>query len=76
MRILPFTVLLIAAGALGSPHRLWYDQPAAAGMTEPLPIGKGRLGGLLYGASDREQVVLNEIDFCEWPDSSSAMSGQ
>ncbi len=60
LRIISFTVLLIGASAFGSPHRLWYDKPAAPGMNEALPIGNGQFGGLIYGATDRERVVLNE----------------
>ncbi len=39
---------------------LWYTKPAAPGMNEALPIGNGRLGGLIYGAPDSERVVFNE----------------
>jgi alpha-L-fucosidase 2 len=39
---------------------LWYTRPAASGMNEALPIGTGRMGGLIYGGAASERVVLNE----------------
>jgi alpha-L-fucosidase 2 len=40
---------------------LWYDKPANTGMNEALPIGNGKLGGLVYAGPEQERVVLNEI---------------
>lgn len=39
---------------------LWYQQPAKDAMSEGLPIGNGRLGGLVLGEPDRERIVLDE----------------
>lgn len=39
--------------------RLWYKQPAQE-WEEALPIGSGRLGAMVYGGTDREQIQLNE----------------
>ena len=41
---------------------LWYDRPAQDGkcMNEALPIGNGRLGGLVHGGPALERIVLNE----------------
>lgn len=39
--------------------RLWYKK-AASDWNEALPIGNGRLGGMVFGAVRREQVQLNE----------------
>ena len=61
MKILTLSLLLTGASALASPYVLWYDKPAAPGMNEALPIGGGKFGGLIYGAPDRERIVLNEI---------------
>ncbi len=44
------------AGAL----TLWYEHPATDAMTEALPIGNGRLGGLIFGGIANERIVLNE----------------
>ncbi len=39
---------------------LWYRQPAKDAITEGLPIGNGRLGGLVLGDPARERIVLDE----------------
>lgn len=39
--------------------KLWYKQPAAE-WTEALPIGNGRLGAMVYGGAQMEQLQLNE----------------
>ncbi len=39
---------------------LWYTRPAASGMNEALPIGNGRMGGLIYGGTASERIALNE----------------
>jgi alpha-L-fucosidase 2 len=38
---------------------LWYRQPAAE-WVEALPVGNGRLGAMVFGATAREQIQLNE----------------
>ncbi|MCG7385732.1 glycoside hydrolase family 95 protein [Paenibacillus sp. ACRRY] len=40
-------------------NRLWYRQPAAR-WEEALPIGNGRLGGMVYGGAAEERIQLNE----------------
>ncbi|MBS1664419.1 MAG: glycoside hydrolase family 95 protein [Bacteroidetes bacterium] len=40
-------------------ERLWYRQPAAV-WTEALPLGNGRLGGMVYGRVGDEVIGLNE----------------
>jgi alpha-L-fucosidase 2 len=39
--------------------KLWYDRPARHWF-EALPVGNGRLGGMVYGGADRERIQLNE----------------
>ena len=39
--------------------RLWYTQPAAR-WEEALPIGNGRLGGMVFGGTRSERIQLNE----------------
>ncbi|WP_148091969.1 glycoside hydrolase family 95 protein, partial [Paenibacillus sp. 598K] len=39
--------------------KLWYRQPADE-WVEALPVGNGRLGGMVYGGSKRERIALNE----------------
>jgi len=43
----------------GEPLKLWYRRPADK-WEEALPIGNGRLGGMVYGGALRETVQLNE----------------
>ena len=39
---------------------LWYQQPARSAMNEALPIGNGRLGGVVFGGIERERIQFNE----------------
>nr|WP_294896639.1 glycoside hydrolase N-terminal domain-containing protein [uncultured Pedobacter sp.] len=39
--------------------KLWYNSPAK-NWNEALPIGNGRLGAMIFGGTDREQLQLNE----------------
>ncbi len=39
--------------------RLWYDQPASR-WEEALPVGNGRIGGMVYGGDRTEVIALNE----------------
>lgn len=41
------------------PGTLRYDRPATRWF-EALPIGNGRLGGMMYGGTDRERIQLSE----------------
>jgi len=45
-----------------SPGRfvLWYNAPAKNWEKEALPIGNGRLGGMVFGGVEKEQIQLNE----------------
>ena len=43
-------------------ERLWYDSPAKIWL-EALPIGNGRLGGMVYGGTQNDEVQLNEDTF-------------
>ena len=38
---------------------LWYRQPATRWM-QALPVGNGRLGGMIYGGISEERIALNE----------------
>jgi len=44
----------------GSDLMLWYQQPATKPINESLPIGNGRIGGLISGGVDSDRIVLNE----------------
>lgn len=39
--------------------RLWYDKPASS-WEEALPIGNGRLGGMVFGSPFQDKIQLNE----------------
>ena len=39
--------------------KLWYNRPAEE-WVESLPIGNGRLGGMIYGGIKHERISLNE----------------
>jgi alpha-L-fucosidase 2 len=57
------TLLIFAPSAFPQNFKdyvLWYDKPASDWMTEALPIGNGRLGGMVFGGIDHERVQLNE----------------
>ncbi|MPY48815.1 glycoside hydrolase family 95 protein [Streptomyces acidicola] len=49
------------SGAAAEPGEfaLWYPRPASTWL-EALPIGNGRLGAMVFGGTDSEQLQLNE----------------
>ena len=55
---------LCAAIALSSgaelPLKIWFDKPAES-FQSSLPVGNGRLGGMLFGGPTSDRIVLNEI---------------
>ncbi len=42
--------------------KMWYNNPASV-WNEALPVGNGRLGGMVHGDPVREKIQLNEITF-------------
>ena len=42
------------------PLTLWYSTPATDWQSQALPIGNGRLGGMLYGGVTQERLQFNE----------------
>ncbi len=42
-----------------APLQLWYDEPAET-WNHALPVGNGRLGGMVFGGIARERIQLNE----------------
>ena len=40
-------------------EELWYSKPAERWL-EALPVGNGRLGGMVYGGIQRERIALSE----------------
>jgi len=49
-----------SAAAPADDLTLWYVQPASKWMTEALPIGNGRLGGMIFGTVEAEHIQFNE----------------
>ena len=39
--------------------KLWYDKPAKY-WHEALPVGNGRLGGMVFGKAGQEVIKINE----------------
>jgi alpha-L-fucosidase 2 len=63
-RLLPLLLPVVLSGCstgTGSSgnYVLWYDRPASE-WTEALPVGNGRLGGMLYGDPGTERLQVNE----------------
>lgn len=50
---------MIQSNAQLSNHNLWYTKPAAH-WNEALPIGNGRIGGMVFGLPDKDKIQLNE----------------
>src|ERR1700753_1778420 len=40
--------------------KLWYDKPSGKVWEKALPVGNGRLAGMVYGNPERETIQLNE----------------
>lgn len=54
------SALALRVSGDGAAMRLWYDKPATNWETQALPIGNGRLGGMIFGGTQREQIQFNE----------------
>ena len=50
------------AQALDNDQRLWYTEPAQQWL-EALPLGNSRLGAMVYGGTDVEEIQFNEETF-------------
>ena len=63
-RILPLLILVpvAASAAFAKPMTMTYDTPARV-WNEALPIGNGRLGGMVFGGPAMERIQLNEDTF-------------
>ena len=42
---------------------LWYNTKPGEAWTDPLPVGNGHLGALVYGKVNNERIALNESSF-------------
>ena len=55
-----FAMKTFAQPDTANPNLLWYDKPAA-NWVQALPVGNGRLGGMIFGGTTNERVQLNDI---------------
>ncbi|MDV6331272.1 glycoside hydrolase family 95 protein [Asticcacaulis sp. 201] len=44
-----------------STHRLIYNMPASKWL-EALPVGNGRIGGMIFGGTHKERIQLNHVE--------------
>ncbi|MGV3601358.1 MAG: glycoside hydrolase family 95 protein [Dyadobacter fermentans] len=62
--VFAFLLLISNAGfAQQSPLKLWYNTPSGDTWENALPVGNGRLGGMVYGNVSDEIIQLNESTF-------------
>lgn len=53
---------LVVSPAYAKSNEIWYDSPAIE-WEEALPLGNGRLGAMVYGQVENENIQLNENTF-------------
>ncbi len=58
--VLPHLKPSLPTGSNISDDELWYSRPAERWL-EALPIGNGRLGGMVFGGTEVERVALSEL---------------
>ncbi|HEX9599872.1 MAG TPA: glycoside hydrolase family 95 protein, partial [Mariniflexile sp.] len=54
-----FVILITAFSKAQNNNLLWYEN-AASNWNEALPIGNGRIGGMLFGGTGHDKIQLNE----------------
>ncbi|EMI52938.1 glycoside hydrolase family 95 protein, partial [Rhodopirellula sallentina] len=59
LAILILLTLLFAGNTTATADTLWYEQPGTNPLTS-LPIGNGRIGGLIFGGVANEKIVISE----------------
>ncbi len=57
---LVFSAAAFAAEQNKNDLTLWYNKPATNWEMEALPIGNGRLGGMIFGGVGQERIQFNE----------------
>jgi alpha-L-fucosidase 2 len=67
-------LFLLVLPVRGDDLKLWYLQPAKTWMTEALPIGNGRLGGMIFGGVGQEHIQFNEDTL--WTGGPAALAGK
>ncbi len=56
---LPHNAIAMLSADNGSKDELWYVRPAERWL-EALPVGNGRLGGMVFGGINKERLALSE----------------
>ena len=66
MTLLCASFSLIAKASVKSDNdqRLWYDRPATVWL-EALPLGNSRMGAMVYGGTEKEEIQTAEIQLNE-----------
>ena len=57
--MLPLLAIMTISQRAEAPLVIWFDRPAAS-FQSSLPVGNGRLGGMLFGDPVTDRIVLNE----------------
>ena len=55
-------IIYVTAANVDNDQRLWYDKPANIWL-EALPLGNSRMGAMVFGRTDTEEIQLNEETF-------------
>ena len=58
--VFSFGLLVQGLSAQESPVKMWYDEPSDDWM-KSLPIGNGRLSGMVFGGIEKDNIAFNEI---------------
>lgn len=64
--IIFYSLISFMTQAQVSDRELWYRFPARE-WEEALPVGNGRMGGMVFGGIDRERISLNEETIWSFP---------
>lgn len=62
LAVILLTTSVTLLSAKDTEQRLWYDRPAQCWL-EALPLGNSRMGAIVYGKTDVEQIQLNDETF-------------
>jgi alpha-L-fucosidase 2 len=57
--VCPILLVVLPVSAEGNNCRIWNEQPAGS-WVKALPLGNGRLGGVVFGGVAGERLQLNE----------------
>lgn len=58
--LLFYIIIEVSSKPIQNELTLWYTTPAKDWMTNALPIGNGRLGAMIFGGVEKEQIQFND----------------